>query len=217
MPEETSLKRNTDDEVLPQGYSTELSDWKEVIVDDEGKQYVRDTEVLAKLTEMDNKLQTLENTVDEDGNQKVTQYGNNGLDFVHIVEEITTTGGEDDINVIDIQEPLIVDTFEWWTDSKFSGWPMFKFYDKNGEAITTSLILNSDGTGTTGATADSIQEDSPQTIQILEFDEDNGNYKFALDTKYISETVNGFTVDFRNNTTDTEINFNCLLTGRKTK
>ena len=77
MPEETSLKRNTDDEVLPQGYSTELADWKEVIVDEEGKQYVRDTEVLAKLTEMDNKLQTLENTVDEDGNQKVTQYGNN--------------------------------------------------------------------------------------------------------------------------------------------
>ena len=75
MPEETSLKRNTDDEVLPQGYSTELSDWKEVIVDEDGKQYVRDTEVLAKLTETDNKLQTLENTVDEDGNQKVTQYG----------------------------------------------------------------------------------------------------------------------------------------------
>ena len=72
MPESTSLKRNTDNEVLPQGYSTELADWKEVIVDDEGKQYVRDTEALAKLTEMDNKLQTLEGTVDSDGNHKVS-------------------------------------------------------------------------------------------------------------------------------------------------
>ena len=81
MPESTSLKRNTDDEVLPQGYSTELADWKEVIVDEEGKQYVRDTEVLAKLTEMDNKLQTLEDTVDTEGNQKVQLNGN-------IVEEI---------------------------------------------------------------------------------------------------------------------------------
>ena len=75
MPESTSLKRNTDNEVLPQGYSTELADWKEVIVDQEGKQYVRDTEVLSKLTEMDNKLQTLEDTV-EDGNQKVAINGN---------------------------------------------------------------------------------------------------------------------------------------------
>ena len=92
MPESTSLKRNTDDEVLPQGYSEELADWKEVIVDEEGKQYVRDTEVLAKLTEMDNKLQTLEDTVDLDGNQKVAINGNL-VEEEKIAEQVEVAAG----------------------------------------------------------------------------------------------------------------------------
>ena len=94
MPESTSLKRNTDDEVLPQGYSTELSDWKEVIVDEDGKQYVRDTEVLAKLTEMDNKLQTLEGTVDSEGNQKVSLNGNK-FELISDFEELDVFATDD--------------------------------------------------------------------------------------------------------------------------
>ena len=84
MSTDNDLKRNNGLEIVPQGYSEELQDWKEVIVDQDGKQYVRDTEVLAKLTEMDIKLQSLENTIDADGNQKVTLNGN-------IVEEIDIT------------------------------------------------------------------------------------------------------------------------------
>ena len=41
MPESTSLKRNTDDEVLPQGYSEESQDYEVVAVDEDGVQKVK--------------------------------------------------------------------------------------------------------------------------------------------------------------------------------
>lgn len=132
MPESKSLKRNTDNEVLPQGYSTELADWKEVIVDEEGKQYVRDTEVLAKLTEMDNKLQTLEDTVDTEGNQKVTLKGNiDSKNFTHL--EIGENEGE-----IEPGQSIIIDRFavgghEYFRASAYS------------EQLDRSISLHIDG------------------------------------------------------------------------
>ena len=54
MSVDNDLQRNSSQEIVPQGYSPDLSDWKEVIVDSEGKQYIRATELEDKIGEVQN-------------------------------------------------------------------------------------------------------------------------------------------------------------------